>query len=99
MCPDTKDNPAARLYFMNFRGVERRDDRTKVRSARHVPESQEITLEVDRRISFSVGIRAWEEFISVASPTYFAREMGLNGPTDTAARDVCRLLNVVTLSY
>lgn len=47
--------------------AKRKDDRLKVDGAHHVPESQGITLEVDRRISFSIAIRAWEEFISVAN--------------------------------
>lgn len=53
--------------YINFRGAKRKEDRLRVRGARHVSESQRITLEVDRRISFSIAIRAWEEFISVAS--------------------------------
>lgn len=84
---------SVRIVFHEFprsEEVRKRSDETC--GARHVPESQGITLEVDRWISFSIGIRAWEEFISVASFPTFVREISLNGPTDTGTRDVdCRM--------
>lgn len=85
---------SVRRYFTNFRG-ERRGENSggRLRRARHVPESQGITLEVDRRISFSIEIRAWEEFISVASSPTFVREISLNGRTDTRSTR-CRSPNI-----
>lgn len=47
----------------------REEERRSAKSWWRAPRAREqgITLEVDRRISFSIVIRAWEEFISVAN--------------------------------